>query len=153
MWASAPTEKNMIKTRFNGKDIFLYFSGQAMFELDEIRQAWNDGHVQDEAVLGVAEIIMKLDAERLDVLFRAAEILERAALSAKRALRQEEFAPIPAEELAALAKPRDVVGLQEAVIRTIADGYKTDAEHNEPVDLFMLENQKKKTSPKARRRT
>ena len=153
MWASAPTEQNMIKTRFNGKDIFLYFSGQAMFELDEIRAAWNDGHVQDEAVLGVAEIIMKLDAERLDVLFRSAEILERAALSARRALHQEEFAPIPAEELAALAKPRDVVGLQEAVMRTIADGYKTDAEHNEPVDLFMLENQKKKTSQKARRRT
>lgn len=136
----------MIKTRFNGKDIFLYFSGQAMFELDEIKTAWNDGHVQDEAVLGVAEIIMKLDAERLEVLFRAAEILQRTALSAKRALHQEAFEVIPAEILAALAKPRDVLGLQAAVMRAIADGYATDAEHNEPVDLFMIENQKKKTS-------
>lgn len=143
----------MIKTRFNGKDIFLYFSGQAMFELDEIRAAWNDGHVADEAVLGVAEIIMKLDAERLEVLFRAAEILQRTALSAKRALHQEEFEVIPAGELAALAKPRDVLGLQAAVMRSISDGYKTDAEHNEPVDVFMIENQKKKTSPRAKRRT
>lgn len=143
----------MIKTRFNGKEIFLYFSGQAMFELDEIRHAWNDGHVADEAVLGVAEIVAKMDTERLDVLFRAAEILQRTALSAKRALHQEEFEVIPAEILAALAKPRDVIGLQAAVMRAISDGYATDAEHNEPVDVFMIENQKKKTSPRAKRRT
>lgn len=143
----------MIKTRFNGKEIFLYFSGQAMFELDEIRHAWNDGHVADEAVLGVAEIVAKMDTERLDVLFRAAEILQRTALSAKRVLHQEEFEVIPAEILAALAKPRDVIGLQAAVMRAISDGYATDAEHNEPVDVFMIENQKKKTSPRAKRRT
>jgi len=141
----------MIKTRFNGKDIFLYHSGQAMFELDEIKLAWNDGHVQEEAVLGVAEIITKWDMERADVLFRSVEILERCALAARKALSQEEFEVIPASVLSALAKPKDVMNLQAAVMRAITDGYKTDAEHNEPVDVFMLENQKKKTSPKARR--
>ena len=136
----------MIKTRFNGKEIFLYFSGQAMFELDEIRHAWNDGHVVDEAVLGVAEIVAKMDTERVGVLFDSVEILERAALAARRALGQDLFDVIPAAALAALAKPKDVIGLQAAVMRTISDGYKTDAEHNEPVDVFMLENKKKKTS-------
>lgn len=143
----------MIKTRFNGKEIFLYFSGQAMFELDEIRQAWNDGHVADDAVLGVAEIVAKMDTERVGVLFDSVEILERAALAARRALGQDLFDVIPAAELAALAKPKDVIGLQAAVMRTISDGYATDAEHNEPVDVFMVENQKKKTSPRAKRRT
>ena len=37
----------MIKTRFNGQDIYLYLSGQAMFELDEIKLAWNDGKVKE----------------------------------------------------------------------------------------------------------
>lgn len=143
----------MIKTRFNGKEIFLYMSGQAMFELDEIKLAWNDGHVPEEAVLGAAEILTKMDAERLDVLYQVIEILERAALSARKALHQDEFEIVTRDTLAAIAKPKDFVALQAAAMRTITDGYATDAEHNEPVDLFMLENQKKKTSPKARRRT
>ena len=143
----------MIKTKFNGREIFLYFSGQAMFELDEIKTAWNDGHIEDEAVLGVAEILTKMDSERIDVLFESVEILEKAALAARKALHQDEFEVIPVSVLSALAKPRDVMQLQAAVMRAITDGYKTDAEHNEPVDVFMLDNIKKKTSPKARRHT
>ena len=139
----------MIKTRFNGQDIYLYLSGQAMFELDEIKLAWNDGHIKDEAVLGVAEIITKLDTERADVLFRSVEILERCALAAKKALCREEFEVLPAAALSALAKPKDVITLQAAVMRAIADGYATDAEHNKEVAVYMLANQKKKTSPKA----
>lgn len=141
----------MIKTRFNGREIFLYLSGQAMFELDEIKTAWNDGHVQAEAVLGVAEIVMKMDAERIEVLFQSVEILERAALAARRALGRDEFDVVTAETLRAVAKPKDMLELQKAVMKAIVDGYATDAEHNEPVDLFMLENKKKRTSAKARR--
>ena len=141
----------MIKMRFNGEEIFLYLSGQAMFELDEIRVAWNDGHVQQENVFGVHDLLSQMDAERAGVLFRSVEILERAALAARRALGQDEFTVATAEELQALAKPKDMLELQKAVLKTIVDGYATDAEHNEPVDLFMLENKKKRTSAKARR--
>ena len=33
------------------------------------------------------------------------------------------------------------------------DGYATDCENNKPVDVFMLENKKKRTGLKAKRNT
>ena len=102
----------MIKTQFNGHEISLYMSGGAMFELDAIRLAWNDGHV--EPVLGVQELLMDLDGERLQILAQVVEILERAALAAKRALGQDEFPVIPAVQIQALAKPRDLPILTNA---------------------------------------
>lgn len=135
----------MIKTQFNGQEISLYMSGGAMFELDAIRLAWNDGHV--EPVLGVQELLMDLDSERLQILAQVVEILERAALAAKRALGQDEFPVIPAAQILALAKPRDLPILTNAALRAIIDGFKTDAGNDKSVDVFMLENLKKKTDP------
>ena len=135
----------MIKTKFNGREILLYLSGQAMFELDEICVAWNDGHV--ERVSGMGELLTELDRERLQILAEAAEILQRAALGACRMLGRDEFDVVSAGEILALAKPLDVLSIRNAVMRAVVDGYKTDAGHDEPVDVFMIENQKKKINP------
>lgn len=132
----------MINTRINGKDISLYLSGQAMFELDDIKVAWNESTT--EPVLNAQELMLDLDTERVQILARIVEILERAALAAKRALGQDEFQVVTAAEILALAKPRDILVLQSAAMKAIIEGYATDAEHDEPVDLYMIENLKKK---------
>ncbi len=135
----------MIHTKFNGREICLYLSGQAMFEMDEVRMEWNDGHV--EPVLNAQELLLDLDGERLQVLARVAEILQHAALGARRVLGQEPFEAASAQEILALAKPRDISVLQMACMKAVVEGYRTDAERDEPVDVYMLENLKKKTSP------
>ena len=132
----------MINTRINGKGISLYLSGQAMFELDDIKVAWNESTT--EPVLNAQELMLDLDTERVQILARIVEILERAALAAKRALGQDEFQVVTAGEILALAKPRDILVLQSAAMKAIIEGYATDAEHDEPVDLYMIENLKKK---------
>lgn len=132
----------MISTKFNGREIALYLSGAAMFELDEIKMLWNDGHV--EPVLGVQELLGEMDSERIQVLAQTVEILERAALGANKVLGREEFQVVTANEILTLAKPLDIVNLQTAAMRAIVEGYRTDAEHDEPVDVYMLENLKKK---------
>lgn len=141
----------MIKTRFNGREIWLYLSGQAMFEINEIEVAWNDGHV--DRISGVAELMSGTDPARGEVLAAVVEILERAALAAKRAMQQDGFEVVPAGEILALAKPKDVLALRNAVLFALRDGYATDAEHNQTVDVFMLENKKKRTGLKAKRNT
>ena len=134
----------MINTRINGQEICLYLSGAAMFELDEIRLAWNDGHV--EPVLGAQELLLNIDGERLPILAQVVEILERAALAAKRVLGQDVFSVVSAAQILALAKPKDLTILQAAAMKAIVEGFKSDAENDEAVDVYMLENLKKKTS-------
>ena len=137
----------MIKTKFNGREICLFMNGWAMFELDEIKVAWNDGHVETvDRISGTGELLSKLDAERLPILAQTAEILQRAANSANRALGLDGFEVVPADQILALAKPKDLPALQNAVMQAIIDGFKTDAEHDEVVDVFMVENMKKKIS-------
>lgn len=137
----------MINTKINGRQICLYLSGQAMFELDDVKMAWNDGHT--EPVLNVQEILLELDSERVQVLAEVVEILERAALAAKRALGQDVFEIVTAGQILALAKPKDVLILNRAALKTIIEGYATDAENDEPVDVFMIENLKKKINEEA----
>ena len=137
----------MINTKINGRQICLYLSGQAMFELDDVKIAWNDGHT--EPVLNAQEILLELDSERVQVLAEVVEILERAALAAKRALGQDVFEIVTAGQILALAKPKDVLILQRAALKTIIEGYATDAENDEPVDVFMIENLKKKINEEA----
>lgn len=134
----------MIRTKFNGRDIWLYMNGMAMFELDEIRITWNDGHV--DLVGNASELLLDLNTEKMPILCEIVEILERAALAARRLTGGDEFEVVPAEKLRALAKPLDITNLQQAAMRAIIDGFKTEAGADEPVDVFMQENIKKKTS-------
>lgn len=151
----------MIQAKFNGKPLHLYLSGWAMFQLDDIVHEWNEGHVPDERVTSIWNIIVggtiigdddekrtiEFDpAETLDVLFRAVEILSTGGELARKALGFEKGCTVTADELRALATPRDLLALRPAVARALEEGYTSEAEKAVEIDIFAQEIQKKTTN-------
>lgn len=150
----------MIQVKFNGKPLHLYLSGWAMFQIDDIVHAWNDGHNPDERVTSIWNIIaggaivgddekrtIEFDpAETLDALFRTVEILSTGGELARKALGFEKGRTVTADELRALATPRDLLTLRPAVARALEEGYTSEAEKATEVDIFAQEIQKKTTN-------
>lgn len=148
----------MIQVTFNDKPLHLYLSGWAMFQLDELRHAWNEGHNPDERVASIWDIIaggtsiddgetkrqVEFDpAETFDVLCQVTEVLSNAGELARKALGFEKGHTVTAQLLRDLATPKDILSLKSAVAKAITEGYRLEAGKAIEVDVFAQEIQKK----------
>lgn len=143
----------MIQIQFRGRTLHLFLSGAAMAALDELAEAWDDGHAAESG--GIASLLTMEGAEALDILLQTVGILSEAGAAAREYMGRDPGDVLGRNELAQMLPvltPVDLQLLREAVARTLNEGFTTPGDRAaEKVDVGLaeLERQegKKKVSP------
>lgn len=143
----------MIQLEFRGKKLHLFLSGAAMATLDELAEAWDDGHAEESG--GFAALLSAPGREGQELLLQAVGILSEAGAAAREYMGRDPGDVLGRNELAQMLPvltPVDLQLLREAVARTLHEGFTTPGDRAaEKVDVGLaeLERQegKKKVSP------
>jgi len=115
----------MITTKFMGRELHLYLSASAQFEIDELTDAWNAGHLEGAAL---SDILTGSGGEAGEFLAQVAGILSEAGAAAREYLGRERGDAMDGRAIARmlpLATPRDLLELRGAVTKALTEGYGT----------------------------
>lgn len=125
-----------VKIMLAGKERFLAFTAEAMFDLQE-------------KYGGISEIMEKTGEDTREgflVSCDVAAILSQQGELARRHLGYGPEAMIEAEDIAKTTTPEKIMGLKLAIPAAISLGYGREvADENEEVDVILLELNQKKT--------
>ncbi|WP_298030287.1 hypothetical protein [uncultured Dysosmobacter sp.] len=123
-----------VKITLAGQDYYLTFNGVAMFALEDVFGG-NNAYFEKSAVPG---------REGFEAVCKAAAILAEQGELARRALGYDK-GPIPTEEhLMTCSAPVDLLRLRQANLAAIVAGYGREVESDGPVDLELLELDRKR---------
>jgi len=132
----------MITLHIMGKELHLYLSASAGFELDELEDAWNAGHVENGKT--ISDILSAPGAEGGEALALTAGILSQAGAAAREYLGRPRGDVMSGEaftRLLPLLTPKDLLALRGAVTEALAEGYRYSGEDaaDREIDLGLLE--------------
>lgn len=123
-----------VKIALAGQAYYLAFSAAAMFAFEDV---FGGSNAYLETAAGVGR-------EASEAACKAAAILAEQGELARRALGYDK-GPIPsAEDLMTCSSPADLLRLRQANLAAIMAGYGREVESDEPVDLVMLELDRKR---------
>jgi hypothetical protein len=147
-------DQRMVTLKFMGHELHLYLSAAAQFEIDELTDAWNAGHV-DGATL--TDILTGIGPERGEFLAQVAGILSEAGAAARKYVGRERGDALGGDAIARLLPvitPKDWLQLREAVTRAMAEGYGTGGEQaaEEEIDLGLQEIERQERAAGKKRR-
>ena len=142
----------MIQLEFRGKKLHLFLSGAALAALDELAEAWDDGHAEESG--GFAALLSAPGREGQELLLQAVGILSQAGAAALEYMGRPKGDAMSGDELAQMLPvltPLDLQRLREAVAGAMQEGFRsTGDEAAEKVDVGLAElekDDKKKRSP------
>lgn len=147
----------MIQLDFRGRKLHLFLSGAAMAALDELAEAWDDGHAAESG--GFAALLSATGREACEILLQAVGILSEAGGAAREYMGRSRGDVMGGDELAQMLPvltPLDLQRLREAVAKALQEGYSTTgdvAADKVDVGLAELERQDGKKKQSRRRRS
>lgn len=124
-----------VKISLGGESYYLTFNGAALFDIEE-------------RFGGSTKLLDELNAGRegFDKLCQATAILAEQGELVRRHFGYEPGSILTEETVKALATPKDIVLLKQAVINAVMQGYGREVTNDqEEVDLGLAELQQKKT--------
>jgi len=132
----------MIRFDFMGHELHLFLSASAMFEIEELEDAWNAGHVEDGAT--ISDILSASGAEGGEALALTAGILSEAGAAAREYLGKARGDVMTGDafvRLLPMLTPKDLLALRGAVTEALAEGYRESGEQaaEEEIDLGLQE--------------
>lgn len=124
-----------IKATLAGQEHYLVFNGSAMFAFED--ESGGAGGMLDE---------LTDDRSGFDKLCRAVTILAEQGELVRRHFGYDQRPMLTEETVRALATPKDIVQLKQAVINAVMQGYGREVtDDQEEVDLGLVELEQKKT--------